>query len=83
MNKMKENGYFKSPLGGIKYIFENHQLYGLSIEEDLVLDEQSYKSDAVISNQLDKYFKGELNVFDIPVVFEKGTSFQKKYGKNF
>lgn len=75
---MKKTGYFKSPLGWIKYLYENHELYQLSIEEDLNEIKDLNEKDDFIENQLFKYFLGALKTFEIPIVFENGTDFQKQ-----
>ncbi len=75
---MKEIGYYKSPLGWIKYIHDHNQLYELSIKEDLKMEKKEHENHDMISVQLEKYFKGELKSFDIQIAFDKVTTFQKK-----
>lgn len=74
---MKKTGYFKSPIGYIIYVHETHKLYQMRIEEDQLDQHMTFENDDDINKQLDQYFKGSLTAFDLDIVFESGTDFQR------
>ncbi|AUD64732.1 phosphoenolpyruvate carboxykinase [Tenericutes bacterium MZ-XQ] len=76
--KKHKMGCYLSPIGHILYEHENHHLYGLSIEEDFHEESFVFENDDMIEHELSDYFHGDLKNFDVDVVFEKGTDFQKR-----
>ena len=80
---MKKTGYFKSPIGYIIYVHETHKLYQMRIEEDQLDQHMTFENDDDINKQLDQYFKGSLTAFDLDIVFESGTDFQRSVWNNY
>lgn len=74
---MKKIGCFESPIGYILYTHQDHALYNMRIEENELTTNVIYENDDDIDQKLDAYFKGGLQSFDIDVVFENGTLFQR------
>jgi O-6-methylguanine DNA methyltransferase len=75
--KAHKLGIYHSPIGHIVYEHDDHHLYGLSIEEDFHEEGLTFENDHFIEQELDGYFHGDIKHFDLDVVFEKGTPFQK------
>ena len=70
---------YKSPLGPILLKEQNNHLVGLQFSS-LDLEEATTECSSLMQNtkeQLDAYFKKQIDGFDIPIA-PKGTPFQKK-----
>lgn len=75
---MKTIYYYKSPIGILKLVCTNDAL--ISVDFVQKCEKNSAKlTDIMLTckDQLDKYFKGEVKEFDIPLAFERGTEFQR------
>lgn len=69
--------FYQSPIGILKIETKNGLLYSIGLESKIgETRESSFGNDVV--KQLDEYFKGKLKNFDIPVIFEGATEFQKE-----
>ena len=79
--KSHKLGCYHSPIGHIVYEHDDHHLYGLSIEEDFHDEGLTFENDQSIEHELEGYFHGEVKHFDLDVVFEHGTPFQKMVWK--
>lgn len=75
---MKKTGYYLSPLGWIAYVYESNTLFQLKIIETMDEKDEVGESNPFIENQLNNYFKGDLNTFDIKICFNKSTPFQQQ-----
>jgi methylated-DNA-[protein]-cysteine S-methyltransferase len=70
---------YKSPLGTILIEEENNHLVGLRFGSTDLIDPTTVSTSFIqnAKEQLDAYFKKQINGFDIPIA-PKGTPFQKK-----
>lgn len=70
-------GYYKSPIGILRIVVDESSLVALDFneEENKQSDEQSYIKE--VKNQLDEYFKGTRELFDLNIKIN-GTDFQNK-----
>lgn len=66
-------GYYESPLGWIRYIYENKSLYAMSFMDE---KPEIVIADEVINNALDGYFSGKTKSFDFDFRFDGFTPFQ-------
>ena len=71
-----EKSYYNSPIGNLEIICENNELVSLKIGETVVNSSVDADSIKKIKLQLDEYFLGERQKFDIKIN-PKGTQFQK------
>lgn len=70
-------GFYQSPLGTITFEVVDKKLISLVIEKKDVI-ETLHPDIMHIKNQLDLYFRHEIKVFDVDLLFIKGTDFQRK-----
>lgn len=70
-------GYYKSPIGILRIVVDESSLVALDFNEDekKQSDEHSYIKE--VKNQLDEYFKGTRELFDLNIKIN-GTDFQNK-----
>ena len=70
-------GYYKSPIGNLRIVVDENSLVALDFNEDekKQSDEHSYIKE--VKNQLDEYFKGKRELFDLKIKLN-GTDFQNK-----
>ncbi|MBZ6004473.1 methylated-DNA--[protein]-cysteine S-methyltransferase [Paraclostridium bifermentans] len=70
-------GYYKSPIGNLRIVVDENSLVALDFNEDekKQSDEHSYIKE--VKNQLDEYFKGKRELFDLNIKIN-GTDFQNK-----
>ncbi|MBN8047422.1 MULTISPECIES: methylated-DNA--[protein]-cysteine S-methyltransferase [Paraclostridium] len=70
-------GYYKSPIGILRIVVDESSLVALDFNEDKKKqsDEHSYIKE--VKNQLDEYFKGKRELFDLKIKLN-GTDFQNK-----
>lgn len=68
--------YYKSPIGILEISYFENFLYSLKITEKLGVSDTNSKFSKNIKTQLDKYFSGEKESFEININ-PKGTVFQK------
>lgn len=70
-------GYYKSPIGNLRIVVDENSLVALDFNEDekKQSDEHSYIKE--VKNQLDEYFKGKRDLFDLNIKIN-GTDFQNK-----
>lgn len=70
-------GYYKSPIGILRIVVDESSLVALDFneEENKQSDEHSYIKE--VKNQLDEYFKGTRELFDLNIKIN-GTDFQNK-----
>jgi O-6-methylguanine DNA methyltransferase len=68
---------YESPLGIITYQIEDNFLVAMTID-DLNVEVENNQTTQEINQQLEMYFNKKISTFNIPLLFEKGTSFQKK-----
>lgn len=70
-------GYYKSPIGILRIVVDESSLVALDFNEDKKKqsDEHSYIKE--VKNQLDEYFKGKRELFDLNIKIN-GTDFQNK-----
>lgn len=70
-------GYYKSPIGILRIVVDENSLVALDFNEDekKQSDEHSYIKE--VKNQLDEYFKGKRELFDLNIKIN-GTDFQNK-----
>ena len=66
---------FKSPFGFIYYELSDHGLSSMYFSDN---DEHVQAQDDAINRQLKLYFEKQLKIFDVPIVFDHGTPFQKE-----
>jgi methylated-DNA-[protein]-cysteine S-methyltransferase len=71
-----------SPIGRLELTSDGTHVTSLSIEKDghLPLEEHPEKANAVLTTaarQLTQYFAGKRHEFDLPVLFEGGSEFQR------
>jgi len=79
---MKRTYYYKSPIGILKLVCLAETLVSICFVEKN--EKKSTESTDIIltcRDQLDKYFRGKLKEFDIPLAFGTGTKFQKSVWK--
>ncbi|MGB0983280.1 MAG: cysteine methyltransferase, partial [Saprospiraceae bacterium] len=72
--------YYKSPFGVLEFVFYGKKLTELNIDkfENLDFSNQKVKPfQANAMNQLQEYFDGKRQIFDMPIVFSKGTEFEQ------
>lgn len=72
---MKNIGYYKSPIGVVKYIYENNKIYEVSFVFD---DYDLTQFDQKINQSLALYFQGKSKSFHFDFVIENRTHFQRK-----
>ncbi len=68
---------YLSPLGMITYRLDHGVLVSMTID-DLDVTVENNEMSKNINKQLEMYFDKKLEKFDIPIQFEKGTTFQKQ-----
>lgn len=70
-------GYYKSPIGNLRIVVDESSLVALDFNEDekKQSDEHGYIKE--IKSQLDEYFKGTRELFDLNIKIN-GTDFQNK-----
>lgn len=70
-------GYYKSPIGILRIVVDESSLVALDFNEEKKKqsDEHSYIKE--VKNQLDEYFKGTRELFDLNIKIN-GTDFQNK-----
>ncbi|MGG7177106.1 methylated-DNA--[protein]-cysteine S-methyltransferase [Clostridium paraputrificum] len=70
-------GYYKSPIGIIKIKEEDGYIVAVDFVEKA---EKENLSETILEckGQLEEYFKGERNSFDVKIKFTVGTEFQKR-----
>lgn len=70
-------GYYKSPIGNLRIVVDESSLVALDFNEDekKQSDENGYIKE--IKKQLDEYFKGTRELFDLNIKIN-GTDFQNK-----
>lgn len=73
---MKKTAYYPSPVGTLRITYEGQVLTGLGRVEEGGPSQASNFSNLVFS-QLDDYFSGVRQSFDLPISFE-GTAFQEE-----
>lgn len=76
---MKEIYYYNSPIGILKIVASNGSLNEISFAQ--AIQKNSANPSKIIltcKEQLDLYFKGKLEDFEIPISFDRGTPFQQK-----
>ncbi len=73
---MQEIFYYNSPIGILKGIIENNALLSLTLSEEAQKTPTQSELPSKIQTQLDGYFNGNLQKFDIPLKLS-GTEFQK------
>lgn len=75
---MKTIYYYHSPIGILKLVCTKDSLEQLTFVKEADSNEKNtFKIILTCKEQLDKYFDGQLEVFDIPLTFSTGTKFQK------
>ncbi|MDX9691274.1 MAG: methylated-DNA--[protein]-cysteine S-methyltransferase [Acholeplasmataceae bacterium] len=67
---------YHSPIGYIYYVMKNKQLVSMYISDHE--EDGTDELNDVINKALDDYFHGKLLTFDIPILFDHGTPFQKE-----
>ena len=72
-----EKSYYKSPIGVLEIVCENNQPVSLTISNDRHAASAETEFIKNIKMQLDEYFSGKRQKFDIKIN-PKGTKFQKK-----
>ena len=72
---MKKTGFFKSPIGYIKYVYQDMKIYQMSLIFD---DEISDVFDVKINASLTEYFEGKLRKFPFDYEVSNKTIFQQK-----
>jgi len=79
---MKTTYYYKSPIGILKLVCFKDKLVSITFVDSYENNPKEL-TDIILTckKQLDKYFIGKLKKFDIPILFEKGTCFQKSVWK--
>ena len=72
-----DKSYYKSPIGILEIVCENNELVSLKLSHDKKT--KTVETDFIknIKRQLDEYFLGKRDKFDIKIKFQ-GTTFQKK-----
>ena len=68
---------YKSPVGPLTLKGDENGLHRLDFVEGVASDGEPPSCIKIAIEELDKYFKGELKEFSVPIDYE-GTSFQKK-----
>lgn len=76
---MKETVVITSPLGNIRLVAADGFLLSCSFTEDPVTERINNLFFLDIISQLNRYFDGDLRIFDIPVAIG-GSTFQKRFG---
>jgi len=71
-----EKSYYKSPIGILEIIMENNNLISLKITDKIVIPNKETDFTKNIKIQLDEYFSGRREIFDIKIN-PAGTDFQK------
>ena len=71
---MDMTGYFKSPFGWIRYIYQNQTISNMSFMDDVPHD---ITYDQAINDALEKYFSGHLQSFDFQYDYHTFTPFQQ------
>jgi len=70
-------GKYFSPLGMIYFKIEDEKITDMMIDDlGIKTDESSLIEE--IQKQLEKYFKNDLQKFDLPIIFNRGTLFQQE-----
>ncbi len=70
-------GKYFSPLGMIYFKIEDEKITDMMIDDlGIKTDESSLIEE--IQKQLEKYFKHDLQKFDLPIIFNRGTLFQQE-----
>jgi methylated-DNA-[protein]-cysteine S-methyltransferase len=72
--------YYRSPFGVLEFVFLGKKLTELNIDkfEDVDCSAQKLKPfQANAMKQLKEYFEGKRQVFDMPILFNKGTEFEQ------
>ena len=69
--------YYKSPIGILEIICSEDLLYSLKITDKLGVSDTDTKFSKDIKLQLDEYFSGEREIFEININ-PNGTNFQKR-----
>ena len=81
---MTSSIYYKSPIGLLELVFKNDKLTSIHIdgveELETPIKEMSITQQKVIQ-QLESYFDGKLQEFNIDVEFLKGTDFEQSIWK--
>ena len=75
-----EKFYYKSPVGVLEIICENDYLVSLKLVDIPGKSDTETSLSIRIKTQLDEYFSGKLQIFDIKIN-PKGTDFQKRVWK--
>lgn len=75
---MKKTGFFQSPIGAIKYLYDHDKIYQMSfIFDELITDEK----DKIINEKLSHYFNGKLHQFPFEFDYSNYTKFQQNVFK--
>lgn len=76
---MREETYFRSPIGILKITIEEEALVGLNLIQEEFFDLSLKKCPVAVEveRQLVEFFSGKRKEFQLPIHF-KGTSFQQK-----
>ncbi|MBQ2612024.1 methylated-DNA--[bacterium] len=69
--------YYESPIGTLEIAYKNNELHSLKLVNELYESNKETSFIKYIKIQLDEYFKGKRQVFDININ-PKGTDFQKQ-----
>lgn len=69
-------GFYESPIGTITFEVQEHKLVSMMIEK-LDVTESIHSDILHIKNQLELYFNHKLSVFNIPIAYSRGTTFQQ------
>lgn len=69
-------GFYQSPLGIITFEIQQGKLVSMMIDK-LDVKEEMHPDIIEIKRQLDLYFKHELQSFNIPISYNRGTAFQQ------
>lgn len=69
-------GFYESPIGTITFEVQEHKLVSMMIEK-LDVTESIHSDILHIKNQLELYFNHKLSVFNIPIAYLRGTTFQQ------
>jgi O-6-methylguanine DNA methyltransferase len=71
-----EKGYYLSPLGYLKYAYENNVIYALTYCDENAI--KNLEKNSKINHALYQYFNGEIKEFPFNFNYENKTDFQKK-----
>lgn len=82
--RMKKMFFYQSRIGTIGIGEVRGEISDIVFSKDDIQGDYQLKETLIIieaKKQLDEYFKGERKAFDLPLVFTRGTDFQKKVWK--